>query len=883
VSILSFVTCSSQTRLLKIFAIAFLIVPEFTYAQSSVTGRVTDLKGNAIPGATVSVLSADKTDIVVFGTTDSEGSFHLKLNNNGAYTLKVSCLGYESTEKSFNTQEKTFFSVVLKESNVELAEVEIKAYPKSYNAKKDTVVYDLDKVKDGTERNIGEVINKLPGLSVDEEGKVSYQGNKIDNILIDGQGFFGNLQQIATQNLSADLIEKAELLTNFRESPLDIGGGKTVLNLKTNDKYKGVVTGDVTLKPGLVNKYLGHTNLFRFARSGNTGLIGDINNVGESSMSLADFIDLRGGISSLTSSTAKGQAIRLDPTQFPRFLLSDQNIKSKTNRYLGGNITSKINKKLDLRLYSLYNTTLQKGEIRSFKEFPGAEPLRFSEFTNDTGKLHYSTTHLNLKYLISTVSMLSFTTTCSFGKDTYDKSVQFRKEESSKSFLTRINNKNFTFGQNLEYQHKLSKYSSWISTLSYNTVANNQNLEINSDSTISFWGVSSLSQTYNTIRKDLNFNTHLSLDTRYGKYLLGTGLQNSRSKLESHVLDVKNTSALNRTSYWFNANAEFGLNTRTSLLLRNRLTGTSNEYNHHFQKIFFYEPGLTLFFNITPGTRLGLSADRQNQLPAIENLIEYPLVTDYRSLLYNKNLNPFKRTVINSYTLNFSSFGLKKEQFIATQVSYNTNFNTIFRTNILEKETSVTQYIYAPRENALNLRVSYDKKFYLIPLYFKSFLTLNFATGVGFAGDTETAFAKTLTAGKLNAGTRFRKPVLQIHGELDAMQNRYTQEVNQINSHMGRYIYGLRFTGVKGKTIYSLKLSQYLQVTRIGNNRINMLSPEIKWAPGKGKTEYGIRGYNVMNLTQNKIYTAIYSNISSTESEISILDGYILAGVKFKL
>ncbi len=866
----------------NIFALAYLLLPAFVYAQIPVTGKVTDSKGNPISRASVSVLSEDKSDILVFGITNAEGSFSLKLKEPATYVLKVSCLGYESVEKLFKTQDTAPFSITLTESQQELKEVEIKAYPKSYIAKKDTITYDLEKVKDGTESNIGEVINKLPGLSVDDEGKVSYQGNKIDKLMVDGQDFFGNLQQMATQNLRPDMIAEAELLTNYRESLLDIGSSKTVLNLKTNDKYKGVPTGDAILQPGLVNKYLGHTNLFRFSKAGNIGLITDVNNIGDSPMSLMDFIDLRGGISSLMSPGERSQTIRLDPTQYPRFLVADQNIKSKANRFIGASITSKISNRLDMKLYSLYNGVRQTGETRSRKEYPGEAPLRFSEFTDETGKLYYNTTHLNLKYLISPVSQLNFASTYSSGRDNYDKSVRFIQDVSVKQFLTGINNRNYTFGNRLEYQHKLSPASSWISVLSHNIISNRQNLGISSDSTIRYWNVASLFQKYNTLSKDLNFNTNFTFNTPKVKYLLGAGLQDTRARLESDVLDIRNALELNRAFYLFNANADIELNSNMRLSWINKLTGTINEYNAESRNMLYYEPGVSLSFYTGPAFRISISANRKNQLPAIENLIEHPLVTDYRTLIYNKNLLPFKSTVSNTYSLNFTSFGIQKEQFIAASISYATNFNTLFKTNSIVNETSVTRYVYAPRENTLNFRTSYDKKFYTIPVYFKGVLALNYAAGIGFFGETETAFTRTFTNTKLNAGTRFKKRTLQIHGEFDMQRSRFTQEVNQLSSGMGRYISSLRFSGVKGELVYALKLSQYLQTTRIGNNRINMLSPEIRWMPGKGKIEYGIRGHNVMNLTGNKIYTAVYTNISSTESEISILDGYILAGIKFR-
>ncbi|MCD8540602.1 MAG: hypothetical protein LRY55_13190, partial [Leadbetterella sp.] len=460
--------------------------------------------------------------------------------------------------------------------------------------------------------------------------------------------------------------------------------------------------------------------------------------------------------------------------------------------------------------------------------------------------------------------------------------MQFIRDASSRQFLTGIHNRNHTFGNRLEYQHKLSPASSWISVLSHNLIANRQQLGIDSDSTLSYWNVSSLFQKYNTFSKELNFNTHLTLNTPKVKYLLGAGLQDTRARLESDVLELRNELELNRTFYLFNANTDIELNKRMRLSWRNKLSGTAHEYNAESRNLLFYEPGVSLSYYAGPAFRLSLSANRKNQLPAIENLTEHPLVTDYRTLIYNKSLLPFKSTVSNTYSLNVTSFGVQKEQFMSAGISYSTHLNTVFKTNTLIRETSVTRYVYAPRENTLQLNGFYDKKLYSVPIYFKGNVFFTYTTGTGFAGETETAFTRTFTNSKLSAGTRFKKRVLQVHGEFDLQRSQFTQEVNRLNSGMGRYISSLRLSGTNGPLVYALKLSQYLQTTRIGNNRIHMLSPEIRWVPGKSKTEYGIRGHNVLNLTGNKIYTAAYSGISSDESEIAILDGYLLAGVKFK-
>ena len=56
----------------------------------------------------------------------------------------------------------------------------------------------------------------MPGLQIDENGVVYYQGKKMDNILIDGAEFFGNKHQLATKNITDEMIEGIDLISNYQ-------------------------------------------------------------------------------------------------------------------------------------------------------------------------------------------------------------------------------------------------------------------------------------------------------------------------------------------------------------------------------------------------------------------------------------------------------------------------------------------------------------------------------------------------------------------------------------------------------------------------------------------------------------------------------------------
>jgi hypothetical protein len=86
------------------------------------------------------------------------------------------------------------------------------------------------------------------------DGKeVLYKGQQI-NVLIDGNEFFGNKHQMATQNINAEMIEGIDLLTNYSGFALADGGYKGIaLNLHTKDSYKNKWVSDVELGYGINN------------------------------------------------------------------------------------------------------------------------------------------------------------------------------------------------------------------------------------------------------------------------------------------------------------------------------------------------------------------------------------------------------------------------------------------------------------------------------------------------------------------------------------------------------------------------------------------------------------------------------------------------------
>jgi hypothetical protein len=127
--------------------------------------------------------------------------------------------------------------------------------------KNDTLVYNTNAVKTQPNATIEDLIKKLPGMEVDKNGDIILHGKKVEKIYIDGKEFFLNDPKMATQNLTADMIDAIEAFDNQSDRARFTGikemKANKAINLRLKkDKKKGFL-GHITLSAGTMNTYSG--------------------------------------------------------------------------------------------------------------------------------------------------------------------------------------------------------------------------------------------------------------------------------------------------------------------------------------------------------------------------------------------------------------------------------------------------------------------------------------------------------------------------------------------------------------------------------------------------------------------------------------------------
>jgi hypothetical protein len=283
----------------------FCLLAGFSMAQTKpFIGQVLDSLNRPIAYANVVAINQSTQKIAGFGISNNEGKFKVTLLEGPSYLIRVSFVGYRQFEQALSTWDSdTPQLVILKQSDTQLGLVEVVS-EMPVTMKGDTLTYKTDAFTTGTERKLEDVLEKLPGFQVAEDGAVKVQGKNVDKVLVDGKPFFDGDTKLATKNLPANAVDRVQVLKNFNEiSPIrGMDTNETLaLNIQLKDGKKNMVFGDLTAGIGPQKRYLAHANTFYYTPKLNLNLIGGTNNVGEQPFTLQDYFRFSGGMGGLAS------------------------------------------------------------------------------------------------------------------------------------------------------------------------------------------------------------------------------------------------------------------------------------------------------------------------------------------------------------------------------------------------------------------------------------------------------------------------------------------------------------------------------------------------------------------------------------------------------
>ncbi len=323
------------------------------------TGKVVDMKGQPLVGATVVMLQPSDSVLVGYSITNNMGLFTIKNLPRNMYVMQVSYLGFLNVSEALDlTADKPVIQIPdieLKEQSLELNEVQISAEHIPIMLKKDTIEYNAAAFKTSANAKVDELLKKLPGVEIDQNGNIKAQGKEVNRIYVDGKEFFGDDPQIATKNLPADAIDKVQVFDKMSDlaefTGIDDGERAKSINLTLKKDHKKGYFGNVSGGYGTDERFEGKINLNKFTDNTQFSVLGSANNTNAQNFSIQDYINFSGGLRGLSSSSGGGMSISIDGGGF-----GGGGNKGITNsQSLGFNFNTDLSKSTELRSSYFFN------------------------------------------------------------------------------------------------------------------------------------------------------------------------------------------------------------------------------------------------------------------------------------------------------------------------------------------------------------------------------------------------------------------------------------------------------------------------------------------------------------------------------------------------
>ncbi|MBQ2300174.1 MAG: TonB-dependent receptor [Bacteroidaceae bacterium] len=240
---------------------------------------------HGMEGAAVKLYN-ERDSMIAGATTKQNGQYLLPGIPSATYTLQVSFMGFKTQKFKLNLPQRSgnfkVADVMMREDATIMAEAVVEGKLPEMTVVDDTVAYNADAFKLPEGSMVEELIKKLPGIVVDENGGFTFNGKNISQILVDGKEFFGNNRNLVLQNIPAEIVDKIKAYDKksdmARITGIDDGNESTVLDIAVKkDKKKGFF-GNANAAYGTHDRYNGSMNVNSFKGDQKFSFVGNANN-----------------------------------------------------------------------------------------------------------------------------------------------------------------------------------------------------------------------------------------------------------------------------------------------------------------------------------------------------------------------------------------------------------------------------------------------------------------------------------------------------------------------------------------------------------------------------------------------------------------------------
>lgn len=372
-----------------------------TSAQVKLTGIVKDSIGDPLEMANVLAIDKQTNKMASYGFTDAKGRYKLTLKKNATYNVKISYVGMKAADLTIEIKDSDVVKDVTLQYDTTLDEINIVSkMPVTISG--DTITYNADSFKNGSERKLEDVLKKLPGVEINDDGEIEVEGKTVEKVMVEGKDFFDGDTKLATKNIPSNAVDKVQVLKNFTNvnqlSAVQNNEDRIALNIKLKEGKKNFWFGTVTAGGGDApdkSLYLVQPKLFYYSPKYSLNVIGDLNNIGEVAFTRRDYFNFTGGFR--RPSLQSGTNISLGNNSLGFLALQNNRAKSIETRFGALNFSYSPKKTLDVGGFAIFSssrTDLQENRSVTYTDadlgIPDEDTQSITDQKSDLGMIKLS-------------------------------------------------------------------------------------------------------------------------------------------------------------------------------------------------------------------------------------------------------------------------------------------------------------------------------------------------------------------------------------------------------------------------------------------------------------------------------------------------------------
>lgn len=879
------------------------LLPIFGQAQVAIHGKVS-AKGEPLGGVRIDLRFADDSRMLTYTFSDGQGNYRLQTTQRGKFILQFKSLGSEPLSLAIApTQADTLIDVQMRPGGVQRLQEVIVHAKQPYRNGRDTLELAVSSFLQGDERNVEDLLRKIPGINVGSDGSIKIGKKEVEKVMVEGDDFFEKGYRLLTQNMSVQSLEKIQILQRYSSNKQLKGienSDKVALNLQLKADSKNQWLGSVGLQgsPTGPKYYQASANLMNFGKRNKYYLLASGNNNGYDAVSSINHLIQSG------STNEPGQIgvdvstpILIDNTpNLPNFDYRRTNFNNdkliSLNTILNPIAAFKI-KWLGFAnptKKSFYRNTVQEYNLEDI-QFTTNENYEFAR------KIDNYFTKVELQYEPSPHTSLKYTGTLGSLNSNELGTLIFNNIAS----LETTKNKGYLTNHNLSYSYKLSERKALVSSVRFINQQSPVDYSINQYYYQDLFGSNSVSEVQQHIDNNLRYlgaTTHyvsrqqngnffeLGLSSTYQQQELNTLLRllsGPKAENKTVVYPPKFANEMTLRLFQTNIISKYTVKHRSWEITPRLQLGIANSWLINFEKqkhknSLQLSPGLSGKWAIHRKGRLETDLFFQQQNSKLTDLIPNYYTTGVRNFI--KGMDNMATLSSSGGTLQYT-YGNMSDRFftnlwighqilfdyIGTESDLNPNFNLVQQRLLKDKTLTYGKaelnYFVKSLNGNLKLDVGFNTVDYenvVVGLGLRKIRTNRYDYGLSFRSSWKSCF-------NMYTGYSLQTNSYRMEGETNTLTNsqaflnlflRFGDNL-QFSLKNESYRFGA-MPQQKNQTYYFSDFSVFYELKRY-------------------KTRFDITAKNIFNTRSFR--NAMLTDVSRSTTEYRLLPRYISFGIDY--